>query len=81
MSHLKVLTILSAAFLLQVMPSIAASLHVARGEKSGVITALLRHPKTSHSVPRGLHIRQGYYCPTGYMCPDGESFLYIWSDM
>jgi hypothetical protein len=66
------MNILAPLLLLQALSSMAASL-VPRGENSGVITALLRNPKGSGSLPRDLHIRQNT-CPAGsYACADGES--------
>ena len=64
--------VISLLVYLDTSPCMATGLRVLRGESSGVIGALLRSSKGSHSVARGLHIRQ-LSCQAGsYACSDGK---------
>jgi hypothetical protein len=75
MFTLRVAAALAFVFISQALPSMAASLHVPRGEGAGLISTLLRHPNGTDSVGRELHIRQDI-CTTGtYACALGGMFL------
>jgi len=72
MFYLNVVAVLALVLFSQALSLMATSLHVPRGERSGVIAPLLRNAKVSRSVAHGLHIRQSS-CPMGsFKCDDGE---------
>lgn len=72
MVGLNVVAVLFLVLFSQALSPMATSLLVPRGERSGVIAPLLRHPKNSRSVARGLYIRQAY-CPLGTItCGNGK---------
>jgi len=72
MFSFKVLVVLSLLVYLHASTCMATSLRFLRGESSGVIGALLRIPKGSHSMARGLHIRQSSCMAGDYLCSDGK---------
>jgi hypothetical protein len=75
MYSLKVAAVLVPVFLSQALPSMAAGLHVPRGESAGLISSLLRRPKDVRSVAHDIQIRQTT-CPAGsYECSDGTFLL------